>query len=199
MKLTKEDYQAIIDSRVVDLDNILDVYVNHVSLCSQSISIATLKKLISCAESLIEAHEAYEEAEEGNQIEDYKINMCEGLDEALSIRNEQKMKLHELGESVGDRSITRLYETSPIGIDVEELWTAYEAGDYEGHGYAVYRDSNGDWHHDDLGHCSCYGPFDEGWNGIKYTKEQVIEILEREVNADHSDSHLAKKLLEEIK
>lgn len=86
MKLTKEDYQAIIDSRVVDLQNVLDVYVNHVSLCSQFISIATLKKLISCAECLIEAHETYEEAEEENQIEDYKINMCEGLDEALSIR-----------------------------------------------------------------------------------------------------------------
>lgn len=109
------------------------------------------------------------------------------------------MKLHELNESVGDYSIKYLYKNKPIDVEVEELWTAYESGNYDGIGFAVYRDSNGDWHHDDLGHCSCYGPFDGGWNGVKYTKEQVIDILEDSASTDHFDSHLARKILEEIK
>lgn len=109
------------------------------------------------------------------------------------------MKLHELNESVGEYSIKCLYKNKPVDTEVEELWTAYETEFYEGYGFAVYRDSNGDWHYDYLGHCSCYGPFDGGWNGIKYTKEQVIEILEHKVKINNYNSHLAKRLLKEIK
>lgn len=109
------------------------------------------------------------------------------------------MKLHDLNESIGDYSIQRLLSNKPIDVEVEELWTAYGTDGYDGYGFAVYRDSNGDWHQDDLGHCSCYGPFDAGWNGIRYTKDEVIDILEGEANRDHCASHLAKKLLEEIK
>lgn len=84
------------------------------------------------------------------------------------------------------------------GVEVDTLWTAYEVGDYSGCGYAVYLDTNGDWHCDDLGHCSCYGPFDGGWNGITYTKEEVIELLNKESLRGLSDSPLANKLMKEI-
>lgn len=109
------------------------------------------------------------------------------------------MKVIELENKVDEYSIKSLFRNKPIDVEVDTLWTAYKVEEYSGYGHAVYLDTNGDWHYDDLGHCSCYGPFDGGWNGITYTKEEVIELLNKESLLGVSDSLLADKLMKEIK
>ena len=49
------------------------------------------------------------------------------------------------------------------------LATEYTAGDYEGSGWALAMDADGIVQEYNLGHCSCYGPFDEvfaSWNNF---------------------------------
>ena len=79
------------------------------------------------------------------------------------------------GEELGEYEWERLRNGTPLGKRIVWLAYWYESGCYEGSGKAVYLDSLGTWHQDDLGHCSCYGPFDGGFNDLPYTLEQVIE------------------------
>lgn len=108
------------------------------------------------------------------------------------------MIVHELNENVGENAIEHLIKTAPDGIGIVELWTAYEISMWQGYGQIVYLDSNGDWHIDDLGHCSCYGPAEDGWNRITYTKEQVIHLLKEDAKKDYEDGDMAKLLLKEL-
>lgn len=108
------------------------------------------------------------------------------------------MMIKELNEEVGEDAIKALLHNKPVDLEIKSLWTAYETARYSGYGFAVYLDSKGGYHYDDLGHCSCYGPFDGGWNRITYTKGQVIKLLQHEMDRGLSDSRMAKLLLEEL-
>lgn len=44
---------------------------------------------------------------------------------------------------------------------VELVVTQYDAGEYDGSGYAAFVKDDGTCWYMDLGHCSCYGPWDE--------------------------------------
>ncbi|MBE2180072.1 MAG: hypothetical protein IAE97_06335 [Chthoniobacterales bacterium] len=49
------------------------------------------------------------------------------------------------------------------GADLVAYW--YGAGSYEGTGHILAR-KNGQWYHHNCGHCSCYGPVEDGiFNG----------------------------------
>jgi len=44
--------------------------------------------------------------------------------------------------------------------DADVLAYEYHEGIYDGSGNAIYRIA-GKWYHHNMGHCSCYGPFEE--------------------------------------
>jgi hypothetical protein len=52
-------------------------------------------------------------------------------------------------------------EIQDLPNTVFEIWYWYSAEYYEGSGNAILRYTDGTWGAVDLGHCSCYGPFDE--------------------------------------
>lgn len=87
-----------------------------------------------------------------------------------------------------------LNRNRPEGVVIEELYYWYEDGGYDGSGTAVYLDNMGDWHYDGLGHCSCYGAFDDGFNRITYTKEDIIALLSKSSYNDAND----KKIIDAI-
>ena len=62
-------------------------------------------------------------------------------------------------------------------VTITHLFYWYSCSGYEGSGIAIYQDDSNRWHKEELGHCSCFGPFDNGYNAIPYTKEQVITLL----------------------
>lgn len=70
MKLTKQEYQNLVDSRLVDLENVLKAYKENEPLVSNATNISNLKALVECAEQLLEAYEAKVEAEEDEQAEE---------------------------------------------------------------------------------------------------------------------------------
>lgn len=70
--------------------------------------------------------------------------------------------------------IEHLVRTTPDGVSIERLYYWYRYEEYDGTGTAVYQDSNVDWHTDYLGHCSCNGPFEDGFNRIPYTRKYII-------------------------
>lgn len=51
----------------------------------------------------------------------------------------------------------------------------YEAGDYDGSGFIAGIRNDGEILGFNMGHCSCYGPLDDGWNGDKRKPEKVDE------------------------
>lgn len=61
------------------------------------------------------------------------------------------MEVYCLGEDIG----------CPVGDNYVWLVYDYETGDYCGYGEAVALDKDGNIHIWNLGHCSCYGPFEE--------------------------------------
>lgn len=89
------------------------------------------------------------------------------------------MKITALLDEVSSYEIDNLNKNRPLDIAVEELIYAYRAGSYDGSGVAVYLDNKGQWHLDEISHCSCNGALEEGFNRIGYTKEQVISLLEK--------------------
>ena len=63
--------------------------------------------------------------------------------------------------------------------DIEKLgadWLVYyyEAGDYEGSGFAVWKVKDKFYYHD-MGHCSCYGPTEEMENTMPMDRIEDIE------------------------
>ena len=45
------------------------------------------------------------------------------------------------------------------------IYSAYAECDYEGHGHALLKFGRKGWAYKYLGHCSCYGPLDDGYDG----------------------------------
>lgn len=96
MKLTKQEYQNLIDSRLVDLEDAVKNYKDQVSIVPDGKEEFLVGCIINCAEKLKEAHKALLEAEEQEQIDEHEteneicgIDMAAGLDDALNIRGKK--------------------------------------------------------------------------------------------------------------
>lgn len=90
MKLTKQEYDSLFDSRLVDVDYAVKEIHDYFVMQSCDANLIMLNTLIKRVERLKEAYEAYIEAEDQQQVDEYEeicdINMTVGLDEALNIR-----------------------------------------------------------------------------------------------------------------
>jgi hypothetical protein len=64
---------------------------------------------------------------------------------------------------------------------------SYKREGYEGGGYAVWRYED-KWRYQDLGHCSCNGPFEDiqTSDNAKFTKQEVIDILSNQWNKERT-------------
>lgn len=71
------------------------------------------------------------------------------------------------------------YEIDKIPPEVDEAWYWYGRGDYCGTGQLLMR-ANGLWYLKSCGHCSCYGPTDEGIcdDGFTLSQYKSYETLE---------------------
>jgi len=81
----------------------------------------------------------------------------------------------------------------PQGIDGQYVWLVYwyEEGSYEGNGEAVALGKDGKLYGYDLGHCSCYGPFDD--YGSNREDVALADLLEVKDNIHDQDWHEAIK------
>lgn len=70
MKLTKQEYQNLIDSRFVDLEDAVKDYKDQVAIVPDGKEEFLVECIINCAERLKEAHKALLEAEEQVQIDE---------------------------------------------------------------------------------------------------------------------------------
>lgn len=79
------------------------------------------------------------------------------------------MKVYRRGDDAGEPNIRNA------------VWVAYyyEVGDYCGSGNCLVKYDNGKFYYGDLGHCSCYGPWEdvETKAGIE-TWEEVIKHMD---------------------
>lgn len=64
------------------------------------------------------------------------------------------MKINYLSDEFSDDEILQ------IPLFVEEFWSNYDRGTYEGQGHLLMRTKDGLYHLHDCSHCSCYGPLD---------------------------------------
>lgn len=110
------------------------------------------------------------------------------------------MKIIQLVDELSEYEVENLNKNRPLDTAVDTLIYAYHDGGYDGHGVAVYLDNKGQWHLDEIGHCSCYGALDEGFNKIGYTKDQLIELLKKRASEDwkKDDYNAVLKELEEV-
>lgn len=100
------------------------------------------------------------------------------------------------GDTLEEYDLEHLISTIPTDRLIKKLVYHYDVGAWSGDGVAVYLDSKDEWHIDNLGHCSCYGPFDGGFNKISYTKEQVLELLRSsDYNYDWEENKPGGKLV----
>lgn len=60
------------------------------------------------------------------------------------------------------------------GYEIKSIWYRYVHSCYEGNGSALILTNKG-WLYWDLGHCSCYGPFDNFETGMFY--ETIWQLL----------------------
>lgn len=110
------------------------------------------------------------------------------------------MKIIQLADELSEYDLENLDKNRPLDVAVEQLIYAYHDGGYDGYGVAVYLDNKGKWHLDEISHCSCYGALDEGFNKIGYTKDQLIELLNKRASEywDADDYSSVLKALEEV-
>lgn len=110
------------------------------------------------------------------------------------------MKTIQLADELSEYDLANLNRNRPLDVAVEQLIYSYYDGGYDGDGVAIYLDSKGQWHLDEISHCSCYGALDEGFNKIGYTKDQLIELLEKRASEDYlaDDYKAVLKALEEV-
>lgn len=110
------------------------------------------------------------------------------------------MKIIQLVDELSEYDLANLNKNRPLDVAVEQLIYAYHDDGYDGHGVAVYLDNKGDWHLDEISHCSCNGALDEGFNKIGYTKDQLIELLKRRASEgwEKDDYRAVLKALEEV-
>lgn len=93
MKLTKQECQNLVDSRLLDLERYVGEYKDNEPTNTDNNNLGKIKDIITGAERLLEAYESKVEAEEeeaGEELEkEYRIDMTAGLDETLNIRKEK--------------------------------------------------------------------------------------------------------------
>lgn len=79
-------------------------------------------------------------------------------------------------------------------LDDSVVWFAYAytAEPYEGYGEAVWLTKDGNLHFRNLGHCSCYGPFD----GFAFD-EDPVSVDQFLANLDQINSYIENQELEE--
>lgn len=70
MKLTKEEHQALVDMRLVQLEDFIRVYKENEPIITDADNISNLKSIVECAEGLLEAYEAKVDAELEQQAEE---------------------------------------------------------------------------------------------------------------------------------
>ena len=104
----------------------------------------------------------------------------------------------KLGLSLGKDTLSEyelegLNRNRPLDVSIQSLVYSYDYEGYSGSGLAVYLDSNGKYHVDDIGHCSCNGPFDGGFNALSYNRNQLKKILEKR-STEYCGEH-AKRIL----
>lgn len=96
MNLTMEECGSLVDSRLVDLENAVKTYKDNEPIVNNAENLNNLQKVIDTANALYDAYDAKVQVEEDNDAEElskeYGIDMTAGLDEALSIRNDNGMR-----------------------------------------------------------------------------------------------------------
>lgn len=81
-------------------------------------------------------------------------------------------------ETLGAYDIERLENSVSEPTD---FWYYYGTGCYCGAGYMIGRNSSG-WGYHDMGHCSCYGPVEEGGFDFRYASlEALLESCTQEL------------------
>lgn len=92
MKLTKQEHESLVDSRLVDLERSLQDFKDYRPVVNNNDNLEAAKSLVMYAEKLRDACEQLMEADEQEQIDEYEenkicgIDMAAGLDKALNIR-----------------------------------------------------------------------------------------------------------------
>lgn len=86
MKLTKQEYQALVDSRLVELENAIEDFKNNEAIVNDHTNLKGVSRIVCIAEAFEEAYENMISAEEDQVVEEYKLNLVDGLEETLSIR-----------------------------------------------------------------------------------------------------------------
>jgi hypothetical protein len=78
-------------------------------------------------------------------------------------------------------------------IDFDVLLYWYQYGDWEGRGFAIWR-NDGKWSYTSLGHCSCYGPTEDivTANNAKFDLNDIKKIL---ANEDYSGGSVILKYI----
>lgn len=102
------------------------------------------------------------------------------------------MQVYHLNDDCGD----------PDSGGPEFLWivTDYEAGSYDGSGDAVGLTVDGKLYTTSLGHCSCFGPWEAGWDQHssaswnEITRDQLLD--ESAVGGLRLSGRLEQKVLE---
>lgn len=70
MKLTKEEYQNLVDSRLVELEELIKEFKDNEPIVSDNENIKTLARIVVRAEALEEAYNAKVDAEMEQQAEE---------------------------------------------------------------------------------------------------------------------------------
>lgn len=89
------------------------------------------------------------------------------------------MKITKLLDELSEYDLDNLNKNRPLDVAIEQLIYAYHNGGWDGYGVATYLDNKGQWHLDEISHCSCRGALDEGFNRIGYTKEELVDLLRK--------------------
>lgn len=92
------------------------------------------------------------------------------------------MKVVSVGKDEISYYLDGLNRNRPLDIAIETVVYSYTNHGYEGSGMVVYTDNLGKYHFDELGHCSCNGPLENGFNAISYTRQEVIKLLKNRAN-----------------
>ena len=73
---------------------------------------------------------------------------------AVIIKQVPVKKIYAVGVPVGEYDLEKIAR-----INFDLFVYSYERGSYDGSGFAIWR-VGGKWFYHELGHCSCYGPFE---------------------------------------
>ena len=116
----------------------------------------------------------------------YTINQRDFEDGYTTIKKETKKTYRKQFDiHAGDMKMIVLKETAYgdeiiLGCGIDFIVYHYESGSYEGDGYALYY-MDDHWYMYNMGHCSCYGPFDSfpedsvKFTTLKKAKEKLLK------------------------